>query len=155
MMDRGKRRNVGSELLKILYNHLQLLAIMSSFPVQWPSLVSRLFGAFESLSIGGASMLSPDCILNDRDISRSFGSKIYVRALIATLVPIVSTLLILLFFRVRRAMPSTTLTAKQATQSTWVRTNAHTEMNREWVVFDVGKTLHLILIFDIPSLTHI
>eukprot|EP00947_MAST-08B_sp_MAST-8B-sp1_P003809 g3809.t1 len=95
------RKNVGIELLKICYNHLQLLAIMSGFPVEWPDSLRQFFSAFETASMSGAAVLSPDCLINGGSMSKRFGSKIYVRALTAALLPVSAVLLISIFWRLR------------------------------------------------------
>ena len=100
--DKGVKKNVVFELLKICYNHFQLLSIMAAFPVTWPSQMYEFYAAMESISAGGAEIIAPDCLLNGSPIAKAVGSKVYIRGLLAGVVPILSVLVIKLFWGFRQ-----------------------------------------------------
>jgi hypothetical protein len=100
--DKGVKKNVVFELLKICYNHFQLLSIMAAFPVTWPSQMYEFYATMESISAGGAEILAPDCLLNGSPVAKTAGSKVYIRGLLAGIVPILSVLVIKLFWGFRQ-----------------------------------------------------
>ena len=94
-------RSILVEITKISYNHLQLLSIMVSFPIVWPQALYDLFSGMSALSAAGGQILSPDCLLNGGAsmVASGLGSKVYVQAIAVGMVPIVSIIGIILFWR--------------------------------------------------------
>jgi hypothetical protein len=101
LTDRGNLKNIGVELIKIGFNHLQLLAIMAAFPVRWPLLLRQFFALFDGISAGGSQLLSPDCLLSGSALTNAMGSPLYVKAIVTALTPLTAIAMIYVYFRLR------------------------------------------------------
>ena len=75
---------------------------MASFSLQWPNSLQALYGAMDSMSAGGTEIVAPDCLLNGAAVSTWFGSKVYVRGIIAAATPIIAILVIQIYWGARR-----------------------------------------------------
>ena len=49
-------------LYKLLFTHLQQIAIAASFPMRWPPLLLSMFSVFDSSASVSAELVSPDCL---------------------------------------------------------------------------------------------
>jgi hypothetical protein len=74
---------------------------MVAFPIEWPKALYDMFSGMSALSAAGGQILSPDCLLNGgaSSIANMLGSKLYVQGVAVGLVPLVSILFIIAFWR--------------------------------------------------------
>jgi hypothetical protein len=53
--------HLAQPMQKIALNHVQLVALAASFPLQWPPVVESLFATFGVLGDAGDYVFNPDC----------------------------------------------------------------------------------------------
>ena len=109
LLSKGDSKAIGIELLKVTYNHLQLLSVMIFFDVKWPSTIVDFFGGLQAISTGGSEALGPSCLLMggvnrtgfSASLVQAWGSPTYVRSFMTGLTPLVASAILSLFWRLR------------------------------------------------------
>lgn len=56
-------KSVGMATMKILFSHVQVMAIAASFKLSWPESLLQMFNTMGSVSTVSADVLSLDCML--------------------------------------------------------------------------------------------
>jgi hypothetical protein len=85
---KGKEKAIHSMIFKVVMNHMQVVGMISLFPLRWPSAVRTLFSVTETASASGTSVLSLEC---ETQKWSSFPSPFYFQALCTAFLPLVAT----------------------------------------------------------------
>ena len=77
---------------KILLNFLQILSLAASFPLKWPSEISKMFQWFGTFSSAGTTLMIPDCELTHLPAAEAFYLKQWIFTFILPMIVIVCIL---------------------------------------------------------------
>jgi len=99
LRSRGEPSKQHVGVVKILFTHVQIVAIAASFPLRWPDTVVNFMESMNAASSVSDELISPDCISSQSDVSTSFaGSTFYMRAAATIILPWVLLALLALFW---------------------------------------------------------
>lgn len=86
-------KNNQSVYIKIMINHLQLLALTASFNFEWPSSILALVGIGGIVTNSASNLVSLDCFLDSRDDNDDQNNvRLYYQKMIMfTITPLVMT----------------------------------------------------------------
>jgi len=72
----GKPKSLFSVYLKSLMNYLQLVMLMGSFNLSWPTLMKEMLNVQDSAGSFSEHLLTTDCLVNDFDENQAFYAKL-------------------------------------------------------------------------------
>ena len=93
-------KNNQSVYIKIMINHLQLLALTASFNFEWPSSILALVGIGGIVTNSSSNLVSLDCFLDSRDDNDDQNNiRLYYQNMIMfTIIPLVMTFCSIIFW---------------------------------------------------------
>ena len=87
-VDAGSAVHLAQPMQKIALNHMQLVALAASFPLQWPPIVEGLFATFGVLGDAGDYIFNPSC---SKDSQVAEGSSLFFqKQLLVLLLPLMA-----------------------------------------------------------------
>ena len=75
MSEEDSKDNISDAMQKIIINYLQMIALASSLPMEWPAEMMLMFTIFDSVSSGGQHLVSPDCEFTEMTAAELFYQK--------------------------------------------------------------------------------
>jgi hypothetical protein len=100
-----------SILMKIFFNYLQLVSIVSSFPFDWPSAVTSMFSSENTIASSSSQVFSIDCFFpaaKQGDSFRPYFVKLLFISLSPLLLIVVSTAVwffVFLYYKMKNGTP--------------------------------------------------
>ena len=88
-VDAGSSVHLAQPMQKIGLNHMQLVALAASFPLQWPPIVEGLFTTFGVLGDAGDYIFNPSCAKDHSKVVTG-GSLFFQKQLLVLLLPIMA-----------------------------------------------------------------
>jgi len=92
LLSAAKPKELYSVYIKVLTNYLQLVLLITSFNLNWPSLVKQLLSSQESVGSASEQLFSFDCYLQDAFSTEVFYQKLAIVALLPILIVVISAL---------------------------------------------------------------
>ena len=107
---RGRPGKLPVSILKNLFTHLQVVALASSFPLQWPTTVDVMFTTLDAASSVSDQLISPDCVAGTTDgFSALQGSPFYLRAVVMIALPWMIMAVLAVFWSLHYALSCPTM----------------------------------------------
>jgi len=102
---KGRPGKLPVSILKNLFTHLQVVALASAFPLQWPGTVDVMFTTLDAASSVSDQLISPDCVASGADaFSLLHGSPFYLRAVVMIALPWMIMAVLAVFWYLHYAM---------------------------------------------------
>ncbi|CAE7498757.1 unnamed protein product, partial [Symbiodinium sp. KB8] len=95
----GEASKLHVSVVKILFTHIQVVAIAASFPLQWPADINRMFIGLNAASSVSDQLISPDCVSDQTSVREDFaGSTFFLRAVVTVVLPFIIFTALALFW---------------------------------------------------------
>ena len=99
LRSRGEASKLHVSVVKILFTHIQVVAIAASFPLQWPADINRMFIGLNAASSVSDQLISPDCVSDQTSVREDFaGSTFFLRAVVTVVLPFIIFTALALFW---------------------------------------------------------
>lgn len=92
-LDEDEDDRLDTILLRVFTNYIQMISIISSFPMNWPGQLTNLFQQYNRLSTSASQIFSLDCFLQSSVFSRFSIKSFFLKVVVTSIVP----LLIIIF----------------------------------------------------------
>ena len=92
------RESQSSVLLKILVNYLQIMAVTLSFGMRFPDIVLNMFFPIRTIGSSSGVLISFDCLKRQADFKLFTPSSLFLKALMAAILPIILFIGIIIVF---------------------------------------------------------
>lgn len=97
-LDEDEDDRLDTILIRIFTNYIQMISIISSFPLNWPGQLTTLFQQYNTLSTAASQMFSFDCFLQTAVFSKFTIESFFLKVLVTSIVPILITLVSILLW---------------------------------------------------------